>query len=94
MSRVDIGYLMKQYEEKEITMVQPRRIFISSFILTNGTILTPLLLFQLNLDSFAKRFTGLFNTLPESILTISYSLPWMQDDTEMKIQIQLLLPRP
>ena len=43
----DIGNLMKQYEEKEKIMVQHRRMLISSFILTNDTIITPLLLFYL-----------------------------------------------
>ena len=42
---------------------------------------------------YAKRFTGLFNKLTENVLTISYSLPWMHDDKEMKIQIPVLLPR-
>ena len=45
VSRDDIGNLMKQYAEKENVMVQPRRMLISSFILTNGTIISPLLLF-------------------------------------------------
>ena len=49
MSRDDIGELMKEYEEKERIMPQPRRMLISSFILTNGTIITPLLLFYLKL---------------------------------------------
>ena len=48
-SRDDIGSLMKQYAEKENIMVQPRRMLISSFFLTNGTIITPLLLFYLKL---------------------------------------------
>ena len=45
--RDDIGNLMKQYAEKENIMDQPRRMLISSFYLTNGTIITPLLLFYL-----------------------------------------------
>ena len=40
---------MKQYAEKENIMAQPRRVIISSFFLTNGTIITPLLLFYLKL---------------------------------------------
>ena len=36
---------MIQYAEKENVMVQPRRKLISSIILSNGTIITPLLLF-------------------------------------------------
>ena len=45
LSRDDIGNLRKQLAEKEKIMVQPRRMLISSFILKNGTIITPLLLF-------------------------------------------------
>ena len=45
VSREDIGPLMREYAEKENIMPQPRRMLISSFILTNGTIITPLLLF-------------------------------------------------
>ena len=49
VSRDDIGNLMKQYAEMENIMAQPRRMLISSFFLTNGTIITPLLLFFLQL---------------------------------------------
>ena len=45
VSRDDIGNLMKQYAEKENIMDQPRRLLISSFIHTNGTIITPLFFF-------------------------------------------------
>ena len=55
VSRNDIGNLMKQYAEKENIMVQPRRILISSFILTNGTIITPLLLFYFQLGLVCKK---------------------------------------
>ena len=51
----DIGNLMKQYAEKENTMVQPRRMLISSLILTNGTIITPLLLFHFQLRLVCKK---------------------------------------
>ena len=49
VSRNDIGYLMKEYAEKERIMSQPRRMLISSFHLNNGTIITPLLLYYLHL---------------------------------------------
>ena len=42
VSRDDIGILMKDYAKKGGIMPQPRRMFISSFILTNGTFITPL----------------------------------------------------
>ena len=47
VSRDDIGNLMTQYAEKGKIMVQPRRMLISSFFLTNRTIINPLLLFYL-----------------------------------------------
>ena len=55
VSRDDIGNLMKQYAEKEIFMVQPRRMLISSFFLTNGTIITPSLVFYLQLGVVCKK---------------------------------------
>ena len=53
--RNDIGNLMKQYAEKENIMVQPRRMLKSSFILTNGTIITPLLLIYLQLGLVCRK---------------------------------------
>ena len=55
VSRDDFGNLTKEYAEKENNMVQPRRMLISSFILTNGTIITPLLLFYLQLGLVCKK---------------------------------------
>ena len=40
---------MREYAEKENIMPQPRRMLISSFVLANGTIITPLILFYLKL---------------------------------------------
>ena len=55
VSSDDIGNLMKEYAEKEGFMPQPRRVLIPSFILTNGTIITPLLLFFLKLGLVCKK---------------------------------------
>ena len=55
VSRDDIGNLMKQYAEKENIMVQPKRMLKSSFILTNGTIITLLLLFYLQIGLVCKK---------------------------------------
>ena len=55
LSRDDIGNLMKEYAEKEGIMPQPRRMLISSFILTNGTIIIPLLLFYLELGLVCRK---------------------------------------
>ena len=54
VSREDIGNLMREYAEKENIMAQPRRMLISSFVRTNGTNLTPLLLFFLKLGLVCK----------------------------------------
>ena len=55
VSREDIGNLMREYAENEKILTQPRRMLISSFILTNGTIITPLLLFYLKLGLVCKK---------------------------------------
>ena len=55
VSRDDIGSLMKQYAEKSNIMVQPKRMLISSSTLTNGTIITPLILFYLKLGQICKK---------------------------------------
>ena len=55
VSRDDNGNLMKPYAKKENVMVQPKKMLISSFILTNGTIITPLLLFYLQLGLVCKK---------------------------------------
>ena len=55
VSREDIGNLMRENAEKENIRTQPRRMLISSFILTNGTIITPLLLFFLKLGLVCRK---------------------------------------
>ena len=55
VSRDDTGNLMKQYAQKENFMIQPRRMLISSFIPTNGTIITPLLLLSSRLGLVCKK---------------------------------------
>ena len=49
-SKNDIGELMKTYAEEEGIMSKPRKLLISSFTLQIGTLITPLLLFYLQLD--------------------------------------------
>ena len=55
VSREDIGKSMRENAEEENNMAQPRRMLISSFVLTNGTIITPLLLFYLKLGLVCKK---------------------------------------
>ena len=49
VSRIDIGDLTENYAEEEGFLSQPQKMLISSFILQNGTLITPLLLFYLQL---------------------------------------------
>ena len=49
VSKSDTGDLMKTYAEEERLLSQPRKMLISSFTLQNGTLITPLLLFYLQL---------------------------------------------
>ena len=46
---------MKKYAEKEGIMPQPKRMLILNFILTNGAIITPLLLSFLTLGQVCKK---------------------------------------
>ena len=54
VSKNDIGDLMKTFAEKEAIMSQPRKMLISSFTIINGTLITPLLLFYLQLGLVGK----------------------------------------
>ena len=49
VSKNGIGELIKTYAEEEVIMSQPRKMLISSFTLQNGTLITDLLLFYLQL---------------------------------------------
>ena len=49
VSRNEIGGLMEKYAERERLLSQPRKTLISSFTLQNATLITPLLLFYLQL---------------------------------------------
>ena len=55
LGRHDIGSLMQDYAEKEGILCQPRKKLISSYFLENGTLITPLLLFYLELGLVCKK---------------------------------------
>ena len=55
LGRHDIGSLMQNYAEKEGLLSQPRKKLISSYLLENGTLITPLLLFYLDLGLVCKK---------------------------------------
>ena len=64
VNREDFGTLMRDYAEKENIMSQPRRMLISCFHLTNGTVITPLLLFYLKRGLVCKKIHRLVQYTP------------------------------
>ena len=66
VSRDEIGNLMEQYAEMENIMVQPRRLLISIYIPTKCTIITPLLLFFLQLGLVCKKIHQFVQYTPRS----------------------------
>ena len=60
----DIGSLMKDYAAKEGLLCQPRKMLISSFFLENGTLITPLLLFYLDLELACKKVYRFVEYIP------------------------------
>ena len=50
VGKIDIGDLIKPYAEEKVIMSQPQKMLISSFTLQNGTLITPLFLFYLQLQ--------------------------------------------
>ena len=64
VGRHDIGVLMKDYAEKEGLLCQPRKMLISSYFLENGTLITPLLLFYLDLGLVCKKTYRFVENIP------------------------------
>ena len=55
---------MKDYAEKEKLLCQSREMLISSYFLENGTLITPLLLFHLDLGLVSKKFYRFVEYIP------------------------------
>ena len=64
VGRHDIGSLMKVYAEKEGLLSQQRKMLISSYFLENGTLITPLLLFYLDLGLVCKKIYRFVEYVP------------------------------
>ena len=62
--RHDIGSLMKDYAEKEGLLCQPRKRLFSSVFLENGTLITNLLLFYLDLGLVCKKIYRFVEYIP------------------------------
>ena len=64
VGRHDIRLLMKDYAEKEGLLCQPQKMSISSYFLENGTLITPLLLFYLDLGLICKKIHRFVEYIP------------------------------
>ena len=64
VDRHDIGSLMQDYAEKQGLLCQPRKMLVSSYFLENGTLITPLLLFCLELGIVCKKIYGFVEYTP------------------------------
>ena len=84
VSRDNIGNLMSKNAEKENIMPQPRRMLISSFFLTNGTIITPLLLFYLQLGLVCKKIHRFVQYTPRNCFN-----NFVQSAVDARRQIQI-----
>ena len=65
VSKSDVGDLMKNYAEEEKLLSQPRKMLISSFTLQNGTLITLLLLFYLQLGLFCTKIQRFVEYIPK-----------------------------
>ena len=64
VGRHDIGLLMKDYAEKEALLCQPRKMLISSYFFENGTLITLLLLFYLELGLVCEKIYRFVEYIP------------------------------
>ena len=68
VSKNDIGDLMKNYAEEEKLLSQPQKMLISSFTLQNGTLITPLFLFYLQLGLVVTQLHRFVEYTPKKCL--------------------------
>ena len=92
VSKNDIGDLMKTYAEEEGIMSQPRKMLISSFTLQNGTLITPLLLFYLQLGLVVTKIHHFLSKPQRNVSTALHRQQWTQEGEgkETKIPNQVL----
>ena len=65
VSKNNIGDLMKNYAKEERLLSQPRKMLIASFTLQNGTLITPLLLFYLQLGLVCTKIHHFVEYIPK-----------------------------
>ena len=71
VSKKDIGDLMKTYAEERGIRSQPRKMLISGFTLQNGTLITPLLLFYLQLGLVVTKILRFVEYTPKKCFNSS-----------------------
>ena len=70
ISKSETVDLMKNYAEEERLLSQPRKILISSFTLSNGTFVTPLPLFYLQLGLVCTKIHRFVEYTPKNASTV------------------------
>ena len=88
VSKNDIVDLMKTYAEEERIMSQTQKLLILSFTLQNGTHITPLLLFYLQLGLVCTKILFVEYT-PKNCFNSFVQSAVMQESKVTKIQIQV-----
>ena len=81
---------MREYAEKENIMAQRRRMLISSFVLTDGTIITPFLLFYLKLGLVRKKIHRFVQYTPRKCFNKFVQSAMEARRQETKIEIPVL----
>ena len=89
----DIGDLMKTYAEEEGIMSQPGKMLITGFTLQNGTLITPLLLFYLQLGLVVTKIDRFLSKPQGNVSTALYRQQRTQEGKMTKIPNQVSLPR-
>ena len=84
-----IGDLMKNYAEEQRILIRPQKMLISSFTSQNGTLITPLLWFYLQLGLVVTKNTVFFSTHQSNASTVLCSQLWTQEGEVTKIQTQV-----
>ena len=92
VSKSDTGDLMKNYAAERL-LSQPRKTLISVFTLQNGTFITPLLLFYLQLGLVVTQTRRLSSALQKKGSTAMYRQQWTQEGKVTKIPIQVALQK-
>ena len=77
---------MKNYAEEERILSQPRKMLISSFTLQSGTLITPLLLFYLQLGFVCAERHRCVEYTPNNCFNSLCSQQWRQEGKVTKIQ--------